>query len=211
MANNNHLGERKSRRGNFRTPSLGYYLIITDTKETEKNYFYGLRDSLPEDKRNKIVIKVVNTETDNLIQKAMELRAKESQYQQIWIVFDRDLVVNFDSIIRDATKRGMSVGWSNPCFEIWLQAYLGSMPNYDNSVKCCEGFAKEFKKAVGKEYSKNSETIYQDLVENGDEDGAIKLAFKKMAEALERAKLPSEMSPATTVQQLVDEIKRKVK
>ena len=211
MASNNHVGNRNSRTGKIRTPNLGYYLIVTDTKETEKNYFIGLRDSLPSEIKDRIVIKVVNTETDNLIEKARELSAKESQYKQIWIVFDRDLVVNFDSIIQSAINKGMSVGWSNPCFEIWLQAYLGAMPNYASSVKCVEGFSKAYEKILGKEYSKNSKTIYQDLNSVGNEENAIKLAFAKLGEAYKQFTLPSKMCPATTVQQLVDEIRRKTR
>lgn len=39
-------GKRKDRnqRVGIRAPELRYYLIVTDTKETEKNYFEGLRD-----------------------------------------------------------------------------------------------------------------------------------------------------------------------
>ena len=38
-------GKRKDRnqRVGTRIPELGYYLIVTDTEETEKNYFEGLR------------------------------------------------------------------------------------------------------------------------------------------------------------------------
>ena len=54
---NSHIGNRKKRNSNFREPNLGYYLIFTDTKETERNYFEGLRDSLPLDVRNNLSIK----------------------------------------------------------------------------------------------------------------------------------------------------------
>ena len=39
-------GKRKDRnqRVGTRVPELGYYLIVTDTEETEKNYFEGLRE-----------------------------------------------------------------------------------------------------------------------------------------------------------------------
>lgn len=41
-------GKRRDRnkRVGARVPELGYYLIVTDTEETEKNYFEGLRDSI---------------------------------------------------------------------------------------------------------------------------------------------------------------------
>lgn len=35
-----------------RKPNLGYYLIVTDTKKTEKNYFKGLRNTIPEKRPN---------------------------------------------------------------------------------------------------------------------------------------------------------------
>ena len=48
-------------------PELGYYLIVTDTEATERCYFTGLHQALPEDVRNKLVIKVVETKTRTMI------------------------------------------------------------------------------------------------------------------------------------------------
>lgn len=39
-------------------PELGYYLIVTDTEETEKNYFEGLRDNIPVEMKDRLGIKV---------------------------------------------------------------------------------------------------------------------------------------------------------
>ena len=56
-------GERKPRKSlSKRKPDLGYYFIATDATETEKNYIIGLRDSLPKELQNRIVIKVSTTE-----------------------------------------------------------------------------------------------------------------------------------------------------
>ena len=54
-----------------------------------------------------------------------------------WIVFDRDQVIGFDEIISEAEKKGIQVGWSNPCFEIWMYAYFGAMPAIQDSWTCC--------------------------------------------------------------------------
>lgn len=45
MKANERKGARKDRnlKHSTRTPELGYYMIVTDTNETEKNYFEGLR------------------------------------------------------------------------------------------------------------------------------------------------------------------------
>ena len=66
-------GQRKARSIGTKsnTPDLGYYLIVTDTKETEKNYMFGLRDSMPNELKRRLIIKVSKTETDNLVNEAL--------------------------------------------------------------------------------------------------------------------------------------------
>ena len=59
--------------------------------------------------QKKLVIKVVETKKQNMIQKCMELTAYDAQYRLPWIVFDRDQVVNFDEIIREAEHAGIRV------------------------------------------------------------------------------------------------------
>ena len=67
MPRHERTGNRKPREhlANQRVPKLGYYFIVTDTKETEQNYMYGLRDSIPKELQGKLVIKVVKTKTKN--------------------------------------------------------------------------------------------------------------------------------------------------
>ena len=127
-------GKRKSRnqRVGTRIPELGYYLIVTDTEETEKNYFEGLRDSIPKELKNRLIIKVEKAKTVDLVERALEFVSKDSQMRMPWIVFDRDEVKDFDKIIQDAEKSGVMAGWSNPCFEIWMYAYFGEMPVIEN-------------------------------------------------------------------------------
>ena len=113
-------GKRRDRdkRVGTRIPELGYYLIVTDIKETEKNYFEGLRDSIPEKLKDHLVIKVEKAKTVELVKKALELTGQDSQYRIPWIVFDRDQVKDFDDIVQEAEKSQGGAGWSNPCFEI---------------------------------------------------------------------------------------------
>ncbi|MCD7868757.1 MAG: RloB family protein [Clostridiales bacterium] len=73
---------------------------------------------------------------------------------ECWIIFDRDEVVNFNKIIADAKTQGVNAGWSNPCIEIWFDAYFGRMHNYQDSVQCCRGFAATYEKKTGNEYRK---------------------------------------------------------
>lgn len=61
MARKDRIGNRKTReqRAVRRIPEMGYYLVVTDTEATERCFFNGLHDSLPEDVKKKLVIKVV--------------------------------------------------------------------------------------------------------------------------------------------------------
>ena len=99
-------GQRKDRnqRVGIRVPELGYYLIVTDTEETEKNYFEGLRDSIPAELKDRLVIKVEKAKTVELVERALELANKEPQYRIPWIVFDgiklRTLMILFRQLRR---------------------------------------------------------------------------------------------------------------
>ena len=201
----------RSQREGTRVPELGYYLIVTDTDETEKNYFEGLRDSIPEELKDRLVIRVEKAKTVDLVKKALELTGKESQYRIPWIVFDRDEVKDFDEIIRTAEKSGVGAGWSNPCFEIWMYAYFGEMPAILESYICCDRFEEKFEKVTAQKYLKKDRDIYRKLVQHGDEGRAIQIAERCFKKCLDDGKIkPSEMWPACMVQKLVGEIKEKI-
>lgn len=205
-------GKRRDRnkRVGTRIPELGYYLIVTDTEETEKNYFDGLRDSIPSELKDHLVIKVEKAKTAELVKRAMELNDAEPQYRIPWIVFDRDQVKDFDEIIRLAEKNDINVGWSNPCFEIWMYAYFGKMPVIMESYICCDRFAEKFEKVVGQKYLKKDRDIYRKLVQYGDEEKAIEVAKRCYKKCLENGKKPSEMWSVSMVYRLVGEIQRKI-
>lgn len=208
MARSDRTGKRKSREV-FRTrvPDLGYYFIVTDAKETEENYLYGLRDSLPKELQGRIVIKVSRAKTQELVETCKEQAALEPQYGQPWIVFDRDRVTNFDEIIAKAQKESVSVGWSNPCIEIWFDAYFGKIHSYSDSVVCCRKFAETFKQRTGQEYHKDNPQIYAVLNRFGDESKAIQIADNRLRGYLrDSVKKPSEMCPCTTIHKLISEI-----
>lgn len=213
MAKENRTGNRKPReqRRLMKSPELGYYLVVTDTKGTERCFFTGLQQSIPEALRNKLVIRVVETKARSMIDKCMELTAYEAQYRIPCIVFDRDQVQGFDEIIAEAEKKNIRVGWSNPCFEIWMFAYFGSMPSIQNSWACCTDFAKKFEDKTGQKYSKADEKMYAKICKAGDEEKAIQIAQQKFEQCLrEGKKKPSNMCPCTTVHLLVSEIKGKL-
>ena len=212
MAKKDRTGNRKTReqKKQFKVPELGYYLIVTDTEATERCFFNGLHQALPEAVRNKLVIKVVETKTRTMIDKCLELTAYEAQYRIPWIVFDRDQVQGFDEIIAEAEKKDIQVGWSNPCFEIWMFAYFGTMPAIQDSWTCCSEFGRLYESKTGQKYSKADEKIYRKLCMAGSEEKAVKIAQQKLEQCEREGKQkPSEMCGCTTVHKLVGEIRDK--
>jgi hypothetical protein len=83
MARKDRTGNRKTRdqRKKLRTKDLGYYLIVTDTEGTERCYFEGLHRSLPDEIKNRLVIKVIETKTAKLIDTCLEYAGQEAQYR----------------------------------------------------------------------------------------------------------------------------------
>lgn len=213
MAKKDRTGNRKTReqRKTRRSPELGYYLVVTDTEATERCFFNGLHASLPDDIKSKLVIKVVETKTQNLVDKCLEMTAYEAQYRIPWIVFDRDQVKNFDQIINQAKRKGIQVGWSNPCFEIWMFTYFGNMPAIQESWTCCSKFGELYERKTGQVYSKADEDMYKRLCLHGNEEKALQTAKIKYDQCIREGKcIPSQMWPCTTVYELVGEIKGKV-
>lgn len=212
MARKDRTGNRKPRgqRSPEKIPELGYYLIVTDTEATERCYFQGLKKCLPRGIQHKLVIKVVETRTRELIDKCLALTSYDAQYRMPWIVFDRDEVKEFDGMIKEAGKYGIMVGWSNPCFEIWLCAYYGTMPSIMESWACCSEFQKIFQKKTGKKYLKSDTGLYEKICRTGNEEKALLIAKQKYEQCVREGKtIPSKMFPCTTVYQLVEEIRIK--
>ena len=116
----------------------------------------------------------------------------------------------FDKIIAEANAKGIEVGWSNPCIEIWFDAYFGKMHNYSDSDKCCSEFSNTFEKKTGQEYRKENPRNYELINRYGDEDKAIEIAERRFLEYKKNGfEKPSEMCPCTTLYKLVKAIRQK--
>ena len=210
MKRTNRLSEKRSERKKILLKS-GAYLIVTDAEKTEKNYFEGIKNIIPDNLKNDLQIKIYsNKALSKIIDFAAEQRNKDERFRDIWLVFDRDEVKNFDKLIEEAKENKMNVGWSNPCFEIWLMSYFQNPKNINDSQKCCEIFEKIFKENTSKKYKKSEEKIYNILYEKGDENRAIERAREKYHQVRKDYSQPSKMVGCTTVYKLVEELKKKI-
>lgn len=212
-------GIRKNRSARIgKKPELGYYVIVVNTKETENNYFNGLKNSLSSDLQRKLAIVVFKAETGNMIEVCKERIAYDPQNRKGWIIFDRDQETHFDKLIENAESEKIGAGWSNPCFEIWLHAYYGEMPFMHNAMpekasqECCERFGKIFAAKNRMEYSKSETKLYSYLMQTGDERKAISIAHDRLQKCQSDCndKKISEWPSSTNVFKLIAEIREKI-
>ena len=190
---------------------MGYYLIVTDAVETEPNYLNGLKNNLPKEFKDRLVIKVKTSKTYDMIETMQREMTKIPNLCEPWLVFDKDQVIGFDELIRKAKTRGINVGWSNPCIEILFLAYFGKSPNISESRVCIKEFSEIYHKLSGKVYEKNNKEIYDDLNKLGDEKKAIEINKNKYVNYEERGILEaSKMEGVSVLYKLLSEIKNKV-
>lgn len=104
MKKTNRLMTKRDERKRILLKS-GAYLIVTDAEKTEKNYFEGIKASIPDNLKNDLQIKIYsNKALSKIIDFAAEQRNKDERFRDIWLVFDRDEVKNFDKLIEEAKK-----------------------------------------------------------------------------------------------------------
>ena len=132
---------------------------------------------------------------------------KSPIYYDLWIVFDKDQIVDFDSLVLKAEKNKINVGWSNPCIEIFFLSYFDKNPNVSDQIDCINKFRLEYKKIVGKEYKKNNVDIYDELSKNGDELKAIEIHKNKYNNFIRKNEnRPSKMVGVSMLYKLIEEI-----
>lgn len=109
MKKTNRLTEKRSERKKVFLKS-GAYLIVTDAEKTEKNYFEGIKNIIPDVLKNDLQIKIYsNKPLAKIIDFATEQRNKDERFRDIWLVFDRDdsqkCCETFEKIFKENTSK----------------------------------------------------------------------------------------------------------
>ncbi len=135
-------------------------LILTNGKQTEKNYFNNLKSYF--DSMFTIKVEFQNLQCDKLVEFA--ITRKDENYNQIWCVFDIDdsfAEGHLTVALRLAQKNNIKICYSNESFEVWLLYHLVdnvketlSRNTYSNEInKVLESINENL------EYKKNNEDI----------------------------------------------------
>lgn len=162
------------------------YLIVSEGKKTEPNYFNGLKLKLKVREHDRLIyqnvplLKVEGTgfNTISLVEKTQELvRSSKLEFENVYCVFDRDSFSkdDFNSAIQKCIKLNFIPLWSNECFELWFLLHFCAINSALSRGMIYDKLDRIFKeKRINKEgYEKNNENIYNILVKYGDQSKAI--------------------------------------
>lgn len=172
-------------------------LIACEGQATEPNYF----SSFPIDPAR---VEIVGTgyNSDSLVELAIRkmksAKKKNTPYNQIWCVFDRDSCSksNISRAFQIASNHKIRIAYSNQAFELWYLLHF----QFYNHESDRHTYIKELKKLIPEGYEKNLKNMYELLLDK--QQFAIKFARK--LESYHHRNEKYENNPSTTVYKLVE-------
>lgn len=136
------------------------FLILTNGKQTEKNYFEAIRAHYKS--IFKISVKFMNDDPVALVNHAID---EKTPRNRVWCVFDKDefLPASIDQAMMNAKENEIGIAFFNMAFEVWLidhfeKCYLEKnaeklVTDLDRILKANEysaGYSKEDKQMITK-------------------------------------------------------------
>ncbi|MFA5751024.1 MAG: RloB family protein [Candidatus Paceibacterota bacterium] len=177
--------------------------IFTEGKKTEPDYFNSIKNEL---RLNEIDINVkgVGSNTMSLVDWAIHRKEEDEDDgfdTEWWVVFDKDDHPLFDQAIQKARSEGMSVAYSNECFELWFILHFQFLSTSIGREK----YYEKLTKLLSQKYRKNS-NIYSLIKDK--EANAIQNA-KKLEKQHDEEKnvVFSKRDPSTTVYILIEKLR----
>ena len=188
------------------------YLIVCEGKQTEPNYFNGLKKKINEKYANKVDVLIPSIEVKGTGKNTTDLvnhtdkfvNYSNKRYGQVWVVFDKDDYSNdqFDKAIRTCDY---NVAWSNPNFELWILSHLKKVSRYVSKDDVLQELRQEFQKKGLGDYTKNDTNIFDKVTGEGKLHTAIKNC--EYMEELNKDGQASQRNPMTRVYKIVDGLK----
>lgn len=137
-------------------------LIITNGKETEKNYFKSITSKYKTE--FKIKVDDQNGECDKLVQYACGFN--QTDYNQIWCVFDIDESFNEGHLInamKMARENNINIAYSNEDFELWLLYHFTAIVSPALERKRYIHEINEHLKHIGYKYKKSDSKLIREI------------------------------------------------
>lgn len=104
------------------------FLIVCEGTKTEKNYFEAFVKNRQSTVREE-TIEGVGQATTKLVERTLEIKRdlekkRQLDFDQVWVVFDKDDFEDFNNAINLAEKLGFKTAWSNESFELWYYLHF---------------------------------------------------------------------------------------
>ena len=203
---------KSKRKSNFLQIAPANYLIICEGKQTEPNYFNGLKQDINRKYGKKVEVLIPNIDikgtgrnTTDLVKYTQKFVNYASKvYGQVWVVFDKDDYSDeqFNQAIKNCDY---NVAWSNPNFELWLLSHLKRVSKVMSKDEILDELDKEFHRNGLGTYKKNDGKIFEKVTKDRKLDIAIKNC--EYMEKLNKNGQASDRNPMTRVYKIVDGLK----
>lgn len=188
------------------------YLIVCEGKQTEPNYFNGLKKKINEKYGNKVDVLIPNIEVKGTGKNTTDLvnhtdkfvNYSNKRYGQVWVVFDKDDYSDeqFDKAIKSCEY---NVAWSNPNFELCLLSHFKKVNRYISKDNVLQELGREFQKKGLGDYTKNDTNIFEKVTSEERLHTAIKNC--EYMEELNKDVQASQRNPMTKVYKIIDGLK----
>lgn len=193
------------------------FIIITNGKETEKNYFTALRGY----RRSiyQISVEFENSDPIGLVNRAVREKLPSNI---VWVVFDKDEfssdVVN--EAMRTAKHNDVGVAFSNLAFEVWLIDHFEEYSKEKSADELVAILDERLKRmGYGTGYKKNNEgliktaflPVLDDAVHNADVSLQKRIAEYNEVCPGEKNYPYCDWNSCTTVHKLIDALKLETK
>ncbi len=190
----------KLRKKEYKNPKKAIY-IFTEGEKTEPEYFEALKTHA--NSKNKIIkIFPIGKQASELLKNArakLKYDGTEENIDELWLISDKDDITDqaFKEFILKAERLKFKVGYSIPCFELWLILHFENYNKYSDQKAVQKHLSDLLKSKLG--YQGNCKKI-------------PRVFFKKhflsedqfLDEAVQRAKaFDSLNNPSTTMHEII--------
>ena len=189
-------------------PSRDTFVIITNGKESEKNYFEAIRANF--ESLYTIKVKFLNRDPVGLIDYAIEIK---NDSNCVWCVFDKDEFPAdaINQAMKKARQEDIGIALSNAAFEVWLINHLRLFGD-EKSAKDLQGILDNELKRNGytSGYTKNDKRVIKEVFLNHIEDAcnnADIIYQKRVSECGGSSYRICEWNSCTTVHKLIEALR----
>jgi hypothetical protein len=167
-------GEKALRRWSRHRPEKTRILIVCEGRETEPNYFRGLRDEEAVRQNFSVVVQKGKGGSGlAVVQQAIaeqeKAAARGEDFDEVWCVLDVEQAGRREQVVQARAPAGrhrIQPALSNPSFEVWILAhFVKTKRPFADSGAVIKELNKSWRRVFGQDFEKNDEQLYARLAD----------------------------------------------